>query len=82
MVGSGFLTRIVGVAASERIQSVVFDEDLSGSQVRNLEKELPAGVKVLDRAELILDIFAQRARSREAQTQVELAQLSATSCRA
>ena len=76
MVGSGFLTRIGQRCGEERIQSVVFDEDLSGSQVRTLERELPAGVKVLDRAGVILDIFAQRARSREAQTQVELAQLS------
>jgi len=51
----------------------IFDEDLSPAQVRNLEKD--AGVTVLDRSALILDIFARRARSREARTQVELAQL-------
>jgi len=52
---------------------VIFDEDLSPAQVRNLEKETET--TVLDRSALILDIFARRARSREARTQVELAQL-------
>jgi GTP-binding protein HflX len=52
---------------------VIFDEDLTPAQVRNLEKT--AEVTVLDRSALILDIFARRARSREARTQVELAQL-------
>ncbi|HKQ97768.1 MAG TPA: GTPase HflX, partial [Candidatus Polarisedimenticolia bacterium] len=51
----------------------IFDDDLSPAQVRNLEKDLE--VTVLDRSALILDIFARRARSREARTQVELAQL-------
>lgn len=55
------------------VQLVIFDDDLSPVQVRNLEKEL--GVKVLDRSGIILDIFASRARSREAKTQIELAQL-------
>jgi GTPase len=52
---------------------VVFDEELSGAQLRNLEEAL--GLKVIDRTQLILDIFAQRARSREGKLQVELAQL-------
>ncbi len=52
---------------------VIFDQDLSPAQVRNLEQSL--SIKVLDRSALILDIFARRARSREARTQVELAQL-------
>jgi GTP-binding protein HflX len=55
------------------LQIVIFDDDLSPVQVRNLEKEL--GIKVLDRSGLILDIFASRARTREAKTQIELAQL-------
>lgn len=55
------------------LQLVLFDDDLSPVQVRNLEVEL--GVKVLDRTGLILDIFASRARTREAKTQIELAQL-------
>ncbi len=52
---------------------VIFDEDLSPAQARNLEKALEC--KIIDRTELILDIFSRRARSREAQVQVELAQL-------
>ncbi|MDP4220116.1 MAG: GTPase HflX [Bacteroidota bacterium] len=55
------------------LQIVIFDDDLSPVQVRNLEKELE--IKVLDRSGLILDIFASRARTREAKTQIELAQL-------
>ncbi|MBS1904925.1 MAG: GTPase HflX [Bacteroidetes bacterium] len=55
------------------LQLVLFDDDLSPVQVRNLEQELK--VKVLDRTGLILDIFASRARTREAKTQIELAQL-------
>jgi GTP-binding protein HflX len=55
------------------IQLVIFDDDLSPVQIRNLEREL--NIKILDRSGLILDIFASRARSREAKTQIELAQL-------
>ncbi|HSL16567.1 MAG TPA: GTPase HflX [Methylomirabilota bacterium] len=76
MVGSGFVSRIADRAAEDQVRSVVFDEDLTASQVRNLERVMPEGVKVLDRAAVILDIFAARARSREARTQVELAQLN------
>ena len=52
---------------------IVFDDELSGSQIRNIEKEIE-GVKIIDRPNLILDIFAQRARTSHARTQVELAQ--------
>jgi GTP-binding protein HflX len=76
LVGRGFLRRIAERCTEEAIASVIFDEDLTASQVRNIELEMPDEVKVLDRAAVILDIFALRARSREAQTQVELAQLS------
>jgi GTP-binding protein HflX len=76
LVGSGFLARLSELCIDREVQTVVFDEDLTGSQARNLERALPESVKVLDRAAVILDIFAQRARSSEAQTQVELAQLS------
>jgi GTP-binding protein HflX len=76
VVGSGFIERLAERCEELKIATVVFDEDLSGTQARNLELMLPENVKVLDRAAVILDIFAQRARSREAQTQVELAQLS------
>jgi GTP-binding protein HflX len=55
------------------LQLVIFDDDLSPVQIRNLEKEL--SVKIVDRSALILDIFASRARTREAKTQIELAQL-------
>ena len=76
LVGRGFLQRIADRCVDEDVVSLVFDEDLTASQVRNIESEIPDDVKVLDRAAVILDIFALRARSREAQTQVELAQLS------
>ena len=52
---------------------IVFDDELSGSQIRNIEEAIPE-VKILDRPNLILDIFAQRARTAHAKTQVELAQ--------
>jgi GTP-binding protein HflX len=76
VVGSGFVERLADRCTADQIRTVVFDEDLTGSQARNLERSLPSDIKVLDRAAVILDIFALRARSREAQTQVELAQLS------
>lgn len=76
LVGSGFVTKVASLADEQDVQSVVFDEDLTASQIRNLEREMPEGTKVLDRAAVILDIFAARARSREARTQVELAQLN------
>jgi len=76
LVGRGFLQRIAESCAEKAVASLVFDEDLTASQVRNIEGEMPDDLKVLDRAAVILDIFALRARSREAQTQVELAQLS------
>ncbi len=76
LVGSGFVSKVAAVADEHEAKSVIFDEDLTASQIRNLEQEMPTGVKVLDRAAVILDIFAARARSREAKTQVELAQLN------
>jgi GTPase len=60
-------------ACEEGVDLVIFDDDLTGSQQRNLEAAL--GRKVIDRTGLILDIFAQRARSKEGKLQVELAQL-------
>ena len=76
LVGSGFVNKMAAFAAEHEAPSVVFDEDLTASQIRNLEREMPEETKVLDRAAVILDIFAARARSREAKTQVELAQLN------
>jgi GTP-binding protein HflX len=64
---------ITGVAEPERVTSVIFDDDLSPAQAGNLQEIF--GCKVLDRTELILDIFAQRARTREGKLQIELAQL-------
>jgi GTP-binding protein HflX len=72
-VGRGFVERISQRARALEADLVIFDDDLSPNQVRNLEQEIPA--KVVDRSGLILDIFAERAKTREAMTQVELAQL-------
>jgi GTP-binding protein HflX len=72
-IGSGKAEEIGRLAGKQRASLVVFDDDLSPAQTRNLEKII--GGKVIDRSALILDIFAGRARSREARTQVELAQL-------
>jgi len=72
-VGSGKVQEIKDLLEESEATMVVFDDDLAPAQVRNLEKEL--NVKVLDRCGVILDIFASRARSIEARTQVELAQL-------
>ncbi|MCX2576308.1 GTPase HflX [Pedobacter sandarakinus] len=72
-VGTGKLEEIKAYVKSEEIDTVVFDDELSPSQLRNIDREL--GVKVLDRSNLILDIFASRAQTAQAKTQVELAQL-------
>jgi GTP-binding protein HflX len=72
-IGSGKAEEIKKIAGENGATLIVFDDDLSPAQVRNLEKITE--VKVIDRSALILDIFAARARSREARTQVELAQL-------
>lgn len=71
-IGKGKAEEIAALAASVGAGAVLFDDDLSPAQVRNLEKIVKA--RVVDRSELILDIFALRARSREARVQVELAQ--------
>jgi GTPase len=73
LIGRGKLEEISGVAASTNADLVLFDHDLTPSQLRNLEAELPC--RVIDRTQLILDIFARHARTREGQLQVELAQL-------
>ena len=73
LVGGGKLEEIEGVVASTGADLVLFDHDLSPSQLRNLEARLPC--RVIDRTQLILDIFARHARTREGQLQVELAQL-------
>jgi GTP-binding protein HflX len=72
-VGKGKVAELTELVKSTDADVVVFDNELSPAQVRNLEKA--TGVKVLDRSELILDIFATRARTHEARLAVELAQL-------
>jgi GTP-binding protein HflX len=72
-VGKGKLEEIKEYVHANNIELVIFDDELSPSQLRNIEKELE--LKVLDRNNLILDIFASRARTSNAKTQVELAQL-------
>lgn len=71
-VGKGKLEEIRNYIAGKDIQTVIFDDELSGSQITNIEKILQ--VKVIDRSDLILDIFARRAKTAQARTQVELAQ--------
>jgi GTP-binding protein HflX len=73
LIGAGKLEEIAGAAASVNAGVVLFDHDLSPSQQRNIEKILER--RVIDRTQLILDIFARHARTREGQLQVELAQL-------
>jgi GTPase len=73
LIGKGKLQEIAGAVASVDADLVLIDHELSPSQQRNIEKEVNA--RVIDRTQLILDIFARHARSREGQLQVELAQL-------
>lgn len=72
-VGTGKLAEIVEICESQEIDLLVFDSELSPTQIKNIEAE--TDVRVIDRTTLILDIFAQRARSKEGKLQVELAQL-------
>ena len=74
LIGSGKLEEIRRLAAAYSTDLVLFDSELSPTQQRNIERALDC--KVLDRTQLILDIFARRARTREGQLQVELAQLN------
>jgi GTP-binding protein HflX len=71
-VGKGKLEEIKNYLSGKDIHLVIFDDELSGSQIANIEKEL--NVKTIDRSDLILDIFARRARTAQAKVQVELAQ--------
>lgn len=74
LIGSGKVTELAEQAEALAAGVVIFDRDLTPTQLRNLEKAMPC--KVIDRTQLILDIFASRARTREGQLQVELAQLN------
>jgi GTPase len=73
LIGRGKLQEIAGAAASVAADLIIFDHELTPSQQRNVETEVAA--RVIDRTQLILDIFARHARTREGQLQVELAQL-------
>ncbi len=73
LIGSGKLEELKGAVASSGPDVVIFDHELTPSQQRNLEREIDA--RVIDRTQLILDIFARHAHTREGQLQVELAQL-------
>ncbi|MBC3861714.1 GTPase HflX [Undibacterium jejuense] len=72
-IGSGKATEIADIVADEKLDLVIFNHALSPAQQRNLERHLK--IRVVDRTSLILDIFAQRAKSHEGKVQVELAQL-------
>lgn len=72
-VTKGKLEELVALAKEHHVNLVVFDDEIAASQQRNLEKEF--GVSVIDRTELILGVFAQRAQTKEARLQVELAQV-------
>ncbi len=74
LIGSGKVEELKAHIAAHEADVVVFDTDLTPTQLRNLERALDC--KILDRTQLILDIFARRARTREGQLQVELAQLN------
>ena len=71
-IGKGKLEEIKRYIDDKDIQTAIFDDELSGSQITNIEKIL--NIKVIDRSDLILDIFASRAKTAQAKTQVELAQ--------
>jgi GTP-binding protein HflX len=74
LIGSGKLEQLRNIVGAQELDVVLFDSDLTPTQQRNLEQTLEC--KILDRTQLILDIFARRARTREGQLQVELAQLN------
>lgn len=74
LLGSGKVDEIAARVVADKVDLVIFDHELTPTQLRNLERRL--AVKILDRNQLILDIFASRARTSEGQLQVELAQLN------
>ncbi len=74
LIGSGKLRELEEVSQELQADVVIFDENLSPAQQRNIERKI--GCRVIDRTQLILDIFASRARTREGKLQVELAQLN------
>jgi GTP-binding protein HflX len=77
LIGEGKVAEIAEKAKELEVDLVIFDEDLSGSQIKNLEALLP-GIKVLDRTGIILDIFARHAKTAESRIMVEIAQMEYT----
>ena len=73
-IGKGKIEEVRIYIEENQIEIVIFDDDLTPSQIKNIEKFFNGGCKVLDRSNLILDIFASRAQTAQARTQVELAQ--------
>lgn len=73
-IGSGKISEIVGLINQTGAETVIFDDELSPGQLRNLERALGVSVRLCDRTALILDLFSQRAETKEGQLQVELAQ--------
>ena len=73
-IGKGKLEELASVVEEKELNLVIFDDDLAPAQARNIEKSV--GVNVIDRTELILDIFSKRARTKQARMQVEIAQLT------
>ena len=74
-MGEGKVEELAVLAAQEDVEAVIFDNRLDPYQTYNLGQKLPTGIEVIDRFTLILDIFGQRAQTRKAQLQVELAEL-------
>lgn len=81
LIGSGKVRELAWLCQENQVELVVFDEELSPSQIRNLEDDIGQDVRVIDRSILILDIFALHAVSKEGKLQVELAQLQYTAPR-
>lgn len=73
LIGQGKVEEIAGICSEQPVDTVIFSHDLKGSQQRNLEEAIKT--RTIDRTQLILDIFARRAKSQEGKAQVELAQL-------
>jgi len=73
-LGKGKIEEVFNYAEENQVSLIIFDDDLSPSQIRNIERIFGEECKILDRSNLILDIFASRAKTAQARTQVELAQ--------
>jgi len=73
-IGSGKILEVKSYVEEHEVDAVIFDDELNPSQIRNIEKLFDGTCKILDRSSLILDIFASRAKTAQARTQVELAQ--------